>query len=136
MRSLLAACVLVPLLGLAAQNIIKAPRPLTAQPSMEVPTENLVSLFKDAGFSKPIGYIDIAQFAPSAFHKMPQGASDSVSSMRWNLPDGAVIVFYENGATTTNKGRQYVIFGNGQDNKLSDNDFENCVSTWCWYKVD
>ena len=135
MRSLLAACLLVPLLGLATQNIITAPRPLTAQPSMEVPIENLVSLFKNSGFGKPIGYVDIAQFAPSTFHKMPQGASDALSSLRWNLPDGVVIVFYENGVTTTNKGKQYVVFGSGQDDKLSDDNFQNCVSAWAWYKV-
>lgn len=59
-------------------------------------------------------------------------ASDSMSSLKWNLPPGVAVVLYQDAGPG---GRQALIWGQGQAASLRDWAFNNRVSRWAWYNV-
>ena len=112
-----------------------APRPLTATPAAVQPPMNSVVLFKNSGCRSDVGVIDIAGHESGSFHELPDDAKDEISSMRWNLTPGVVVVLYQNGASTKKKGIQYAIFGNGVDHSLDHSELNDELSSWAWYRI-
>jgi hypothetical protein len=64
--------------------------------------------------------------------ELPEGLPDTLSSIRWNLPHGIVVVFYEDAAM---KGEQMVLWGSGQQSDLHTWDFNDKASRWAWFGV-
>ena len=51
------------------------------------------------------------------------------SSIQWNLPEGTIAILYGNSRSTPQ--RQYIIWGQGQDFRLSDNGFNDRLAAIC-----
>lgn len=71
-------------------------------------------------------------FTAGAMNEIPSGIKDGLTSVRWNLAPGVVVVFYEDGA---GKGEQLVIWGKGEAAEVSIWDFNDKASRWAWYDV-
>jgi len=72
------------------------------------------------------------QIQAGSINEMPKGLNDSMTSIRWNLPAGVVVVFYEDAG---GKGEQLVLWGQGQSPDVSKWDFNDKASRWAWYNV-
>src|SRR5215212_7574693 len=57
---------------------------------------------------------------------------ENVTSLKWDLPSGVVVVFYENG---DGSGNQFPIWGRGQLESVSKWAFNDKVSRWARYPV-
>lgn len=110
-------------------------RPLDTQASAAQASPSVVALYKNSRCRKEIGVLDLNEHESNTYHRLPKGCSDEISSLRWNLPPGVVVVFFENGATSTNKGIQYAIFGNGEDLDFDSGNINDELSSWVWYKI-
>jgi hypothetical protein len=62
------------------------------------------------------------------WHAFTNEKENAASSMRWNLPEGVVVIFAAEDAGNDN----LVIFGEGQNADLSQCDFDNKASRWSW----
>jgi hypothetical protein len=109
----------------------EAQRPLGAMPTSAVAPAS-IELYKNSDLRGTLTIIGpVTQFSLGQFHKTG-GASDQMSSLRWNLPPGVVVMLYED---AEGKGRQLVLFGSGQYMSVSPWNFNDRVSRWAWYDV-
>ena len=88
------------------------PRPPGSEPLMRPMPDDAFRLFEDRGLS---GASDLKRrvtaFKPHRPHPLASYIKDGMTSLRWNLPEGVVVVFYDHSIA---RGRQYVIWGSGQ----------------------
>lgn len=92
-----------------------------------------ILLFRDRGFQDEAVLTSItATQAAGQAHDLPAGMEDSLSSLRWNLPAGVLVVLYEDDGA---KGEQLALWGSGQIEALSEFDFNDKASQWAWYYV-
>ena len=54
---------------------------------------------------------DVMSHPHNQLNRLPSGMNDAVSSMRWNLPPGVVVTFYQDAG---GEKQQAAIWGNGQ----------------------
>jgi hypothetical protein len=95
---------------------------------------NSIQLFMDdefEGTELTVTALDTST-TPGALNEMTKGLNDSMSAVRWNLPPGVVVVFYEDPA---GKGEQLVLWGKGQHPDLDKWDCNDKMSRWAWYDV-
>src|SRR5215510_388371 len=79
----------------------------TLNTALEAPA---LQLFSDADFrgtEVTLSHVD-QTIGQGKVNEMPKGLNDSISSLRWNLPRGAIVVLYEDAAA---KGEQTVLWG-------------------------
>ncbi|MCI0630616.1 MAG: hypothetical protein L0Y44_08195 [Phycisphaerales bacterium] len=96
--------------------------------------EDTIQFYKDAEFKDTVTQIDgVAKSnKANAPIDLKEGLGDSLSSIRWNLSPGVIVILYEDPGA---KGEQFILFGSGQTNSLSKFDFDNKASTWAWSYV-
>jgi hypothetical protein len=58
---------------------------------------------------------------------------DDMTSLKWNLPAGVVVVFYQHAGA---RGERIAIWGRGQKRSLRDWGFNDKVSRWAWYSTE
>ena len=58
--------------------------------------------------------------------------NDQMTSLRWNLPEGVLVVFYDNIDGT---GRQLAIWNKGEHPTVSPWNFNDRASSWAWYRL-
>jgi len=108
-----------------------APRPPGSDPLARPMPEDAFRLFEDRGFS---GASDmkrpVTEFKPHRPHSLAGYMKDGMSSLRWSLPEGVVVVFYDH---SNARGRQFVIWGSGQADYLLPWQFSDTVSRWAWF---
>lgn len=76
--------------------------------------------------------ISVTDHSATSIHSLHQiDFKDCLSSLRWNLDEGIVVTLYED---HDGGGRQYQVWGKGQDPTTHDNDFKDCASSWNWYR--
>jgi hypothetical protein len=93
-----------------------------------------IHLYADPNFSgseSAINKLDSIQPQGKA-NAMPQNLNDAVSSLRWNLPPGGIVVFYDDSDL---KGKQLVLWGKGQKADLNPWEFSDRASHWAWFNV-
>jgi hypothetical protein len=61
-----------------------------------------------------------------------EGANDRMTSLRWNLPEGVVVVLYDNVDGT---GRQLAIWGRGEVETITPFNMNDRVSSWASYRL-
>ena len=112
---LLAVAASVSLAGPPADDVRKGYVP--APPGSETLTAPMdpvsIQMFTDANFlgtQATLSGVD-ATVPPGALNELPKGLPDKLSSVRWNLPRGVVVVLYENSSA---RGGQLVVWGIGQ----------------------
>ena len=107
----------------------KTEQPLHAQEcSVAIPTGTIV-FYKDTDFD---GKEEVFRIEGKMLHEMHDiggKLSGSISSLRWNLPEGTIVVLY--GSSSKNPSRQYVIWGEGQDDRLSGHGVNDKLTTVC-----
>jgi hypothetical protein len=60
--------------------------------------------------------------------------NDRMTSLAWKLPRGVIVVLYEH-SNPSGPGRQYVIWGSGQDLSVKEDAFNDKLSGWAWFCV-
>ena len=92
-----------------------------------------VQLYRDANFQDDVVPINVSGAQPAGqAHDLPAGMKDSLSSLRWSLPPGVLVIFYEDAGA---KGEQLALWGSGQIDHLSEFDYDNKASQYAWYYV-
>jgi hypothetical protein len=69
---------------------------------------------------------------PNARHELPANMRDKLTSMRWNLPDGVLVMLYQD---ANGKKQQIGLWGQGQVKDLDLFDFNDKASRWSWAYV-
>lgn len=108
-----------------------APLPPGATPTTNLP-EGTIELFEDRDFKEDMTTIPFVRTERMGMmQELGTDASDDVSSLRWNLPRGVVVLLHENADGT---GRQLPIWGKGQYDMVPWS-FNDKVSRWSWHEV-
>jgi hypothetical protein len=104
--------------------------PIKATPL--VPLENTMWLYKDSDFrgNETWVHIDPQAMAPHKSHRLKSGIHDDLSSLRWNLADGIVVVLYQD---SNGEGSQIAIWGRGQFDSLGR--FNDKATSWSWFRI-
>jgi hypothetical protein len=110
-----------------------AQRPPGAEPPRHVTGGDSFRLFQDRNFSGPSDLKrPVTEFKP---HKPPRLAGyvkDDMSSLRWALPEGVVVVLYDH---SNARGTQFVIWGSGEVRDVVPWQFTDKVARWAWFYV-
>jgi len=107
----------------------KSSQPLHAQEcSVSIPSGSIV-LYKDTDFGGCEEIFKIEGKESHEMHKINGDVGNNASSLRWNLPPGVIVVLY--GPSATNPHRQYVIWGEGQDSRLTGNGVNDKLTAVC-----
>lgn len=107
----------------------KNEQPLHAQDcSLSIPEGSIV-FYKDTHFEGHEEVFNIEGKVAHEMHDIGGKLSGSISSLRWNLPEGVIVILY--GPSKKNPSRQYVIWGEGQDDRLSGNGVNDKLTTVC-----
>jgi len=104
--------------------------PIKATPL--VPLENTMWLYKDSKFrgNETWVHIDPQAMAPHKSHRLKSGIHDDLSSLRWNLADGIVVVLYQD---SDGEGNQIAVWGRGQFDSLGG--FNDKATSWSWFRI-
>jgi hypothetical protein len=94
--------------------------------------QNSIYLFDQRAFKGKVTRIENVTSQPPGATDKVGGRSDSMTSMKWDLPPGVVVTFYENADAT---GDMFTIWGRGQLDSVSLWAFNDKVSRWAWYNV-
>lgn len=97
--------------------------------------ENTVVLYEHRDFKANgrIRRINVTESSPANIYSLhAMDFKDCLSSLRWNLESGIVVTFYEH---HTGGGRQYQIWGEGEDGNTHNNNFKDCASAWSWHRT-
>lgn len=98
-------------------------QPLHAQLCSNPVHEGMIVLYENNNFEGRVQVLNIADQPRHELLPVHGPVGSRASSMQWNLPEGTVVIFY--GASRSHPQRQYVIWGKGQDYRLSDNGFND-----------
>ena len=109
----------------------RSQRPPGASPTAALPV-GTIEFYQNAGLKGTLTTVGPIDRLQQAEYHDPGRATDSMSSLRWNLPPGIVAVLYEDAGGL---GRQLVIWGSGQYDSVSRFDFNDKVSRWAWYDI-
>lgn len=106
-------------------------RPLGAKELSVAVPENTIQLYQDAAFRDDVRTIDnVTSHAAGQAHDMPGMMEDSLTSLRWNLPPGVVVTFYEDDGA---RGERLTIWGSGESETVTGWNFNDKASSWSWY---
>ncbi len=109
-------------------------RPLMTQESKQRLPEDTLELHKDVGVRdkvKDLLRIDSVTDKPEGdLQPITDHLDNKVTSLRWNLPPGKIVVLYDNADGT---GRRMPLWGDGQVSDLRT--IDNKISAWAWYDV-
>lgn len=127
-----ALCWVLAMLGLAASASGQAALPIGAAPLGD--PENTLWIYTDKNFSGREAWLAInATSHPAATpHELDRGIKGKVSSIKWNLNDGIVVVFYSSSKGT---GRQLPVWGSGTFGSLRPYDIDGKIDAWAWFRV-
>lgn len=106
--------------------------PHTDPTTMTVP-DDAIQFYRDARFRDDVVQVDkvTAAHAAATPEDLPgPGMKDALSSIRWNLPTGVVVILYEDAG---GKGEQLALWGSGETDSLAKWDFDNKASRWAWF---
>jgi hypothetical protein len=107
--------------------------PLGAEHASGEVADNSLQLFKSKDFAANEAMVSNVTSQPAGkLNTLPQDLPDSLTSLRWNLPPGVVVVFYQD---SSGLKQQAAIWGNGQIADIDVWDFNDKVSRWAWYNV-
>jgi hypothetical protein len=95
--------------------------------------QNSIYMFENRAFGGKVTRLEnITSQAPGLTERIGGTMPDSMTSLKWDLPPGVVVIFYQNADGT---GTQFPIWGRGQLDTVSTWAFNDKVSRWAWYSV-
>jgi hypothetical protein len=107
-------------------------RPPGASEVMGSLPQNSIYMFRDRDFKGDVTRIENITSQPPGLTESVGSRADQMTSLRWDLPAGVVVIFYESPDGT---GDQFPIWGRGQIDSVSKWSFNDKVSRWAWYSV-
>jgi len=123
---------LLALLGLAASAAGQSALPIGAAPLGD--PANTLWLYTGSDFSDGETWLTINEHSHPAGtpHELGRGIKGRASSIRWNLADGVVVVFYTSSKGT---GRQLAVWGSGTFGSLRPYNMNGKIDAWAWFRV-
>jgi hypothetical protein len=101
-------------------------------PATAVPV-NTIQVFIDKDFRDDMKQISPVSGQPHGQpHDLPSGVGDKLTSLRWNLPDGVIVMLHQTGDA---EKQQVALWGSGQVKDLDVWDFNDKASRWSWSYV-
>jgi hypothetical protein len=94
--------------------------------------QNSIYLFADRDFKGNVTRLENVTSQPAGLTERVGARADNMTSLKWDLPPGVVVIFYENAEGT---GNQFPIWGRGQLDSVGKWSFNDKVSRWAWYSV-
>jgi len=91
-----------------------------------------IYLFRDADFHGDVTRVEGVTHQPAGALQSLEARRDNLSSVRWDLPPGVVVVLYDNADGTS---EQLPIWGRGQIRSVAAWRFDNRASRWAWYYI-
>ena len=113
------------------------PRAWYQQPTSEVRPNSILLFDNDSlrGSGNDFHLTKVTEYRQNRFHSLDSTSiSNRMTSLKWHLPPGVIVVLYED-PDPDRPGRQYVIWGSGQDVNVSEEGFNDRVSGWAWFCV-
>ncbi len=111
-----------------------AVRPLMTSQSKQRTSPNTLELHKDKGAhdktKKLLQIPDVTDKPEGALQPVEGPLNNKVSSLRWSLPPGIIVVLYDN---ANGSGQRLPIWGDGEWSDLRS--MSNKISAWAWYNV-
>jgi hypothetical protein len=109
-------------------------RPIGATKSPAIADQNTLSLYKDIAVrnkgDKVQQITSVTDVPEGELQAITTELNNRVSSMRWNLPPGIIVVLYD---IEDGTGRREVIWGNGDQLKMGP--MNDRASAWAWYNI-
>lgn len=95
--------------------------------------EGSMTLFNGTDFKGKPTTLNIKGIKPNSLQSLKEtDAYHRMSSIRWSLPTGVVVVFYRD---KERKGDRMTIWGKGDLSQLFDRRFNNDAGYWEWTKI-
>jgi hypothetical protein len=94
--------------------------------------QSSIYMFDQRDFQGKVTRIENITTQPPGATDRVGGRSDSMTSLKWDLPPGVVVTFYENADAT---GDTFTIWGRGQLESVAKWAFNDKVSRYAWYNV-
>lgn len=97
-------------------------------------SENTIQICVDNDFKGEQNTVKdvLKMHQPGTMNELPANFDDSITSLRWNIEPGVLVVLFED---PTGKGQQLALWGKGQIPDLGKVDFNETASRWAWYNV-
>lgn len=136
--ALLALCVIAYAAGCAAKpEETLGPSGISLRPpgAIEVQgalPQDSIYLFENHSFGGKVTRVENVTSQPPGLTERVGDRADQMTSLKWDLSPGVVVIFYENADGT---GTQFPIWGRGQLDSVSKWSFNDKVSRWAWYSV-
>ena len=102
--------------------------------AQEAAKSGRIILYEHSDFSEKdrVRELDLEDYSENSVHSLHAiDFKDCLSSLKWRLPKGVTVVFYEHVDGT---GKQYPIEGRGEDRHTHRNGFGDKASSWKWYR--
>ena len=104
-------------------------QPLHAQLCSNPVHEGMIVLYENNNFEGKVQVLNIHDQPRHKLLPVHGRVGSRTSSMQWNLPEGTIAILYGNSRSYPQ--RQYILWGQGQDFRLSDNGFNDRLAAIC-----
>ncbi|MCH7846980.1 MAG: hypothetical protein IIB99_12105 [Planctomycetes bacterium] len=104
-------------------------QPLHAQLCSNPVHEGMIVLYENNDFGGKVQVLNVHDQPRHKLLPVHGRVGSRTSSIQWNLPEGTIAILY--GTSRSYPQRQYVIWGQGQDFRLSDNGFNDRLAAIC-----
>ncbi len=98
-------------------------QPLHAQTCSNPVHEGTIVVYEDNDFEGKVQVLNVHDQPRHKLLPVHGRVGSRTSSIQWNLPEGTIAILYGN--SRSHPQRQYIIWGKGQDYRLSDNGFND-----------
>ncbi len=104
-------------------------QPLHAQLCSNPVHEGMIVIYENNNFGGKVQVLNVHDQPRHKLLPVHGRVGSRTSSIQWNLPEGTIAILYGNSRSYPQ--RQYVIWGQGQDFRLSDNGFNDRLAAIC-----
>ncbi|HEV8606683.1 MAG TPA: hypothetical protein VGQ99_15010 [Tepidisphaeraceae bacterium] len=105
--------------------------PHMARPTTNLPSDTL-ELYSDRDLKGQLKTISPVTSESQLEYHGAGMINDQMTSARWNLPEGILVVFYDNIDGT---GRQLAVWNKGEHPTVTPWNMNDKVSSWAWYRL-
>ena len=125
----------------AAYSLQKAGAPSImpgCEPCGNMPQAGTFEVFEKDQFGASLGKWSILdkRYPPNQVHRFPDGINDRISSAKWNLPAGVIVVFYEHELQhlQSQDYKQVAVWRGGCASRMAKFRLNDEVSGWAWFR--
>jgi len=105
--------------------------PHLSRPTTTLPRD-MLELYTDRDLKGTVKMIGPVTSQSQLHYHSVDPLPDQITSMRWNLPEGVLVIFYDNFDGT---GRQLVIWNKGEFESVSPFTMNDKISSYSWYRI-